>query len=86
VDGIDFWENGEPDRKFQILGVVDDKRGEGIISRSGKDSALAKIAKEHGGDAVVLASSSREFRGIDDQGNANYRRLTKVVVVKYLPQ
>jgi hypothetical protein len=86
VDGIDFWENGEPDRKYKILGVIDDSRGEGLISRSGKDGAIAKVVRERCGDAVVFASSTREFRGVDlDSGAARYRRITKVVVVKYVP-
>jgi hypothetical protein len=86
VNGIDFWENGEPDRKYKILGVIDDSRGEGLISRSGKDNAIAKVARERGGDAVILVGSSREFRGIDlHSGAAHYRRVTKVVVVKYGP-
>src|ERR1017187_9647440 len=64
VDGVEFWENGEPDRKFHILGVIDDFRGESILV-AGKDGAIAKIAREHGGDAVILAGGSREFRGVD---------------------
>lgn len=86
VEGIDFWENGEPDRKYRILGVIDDSRGEGLISRIGKDKAIAKVAQEHGGDAVILSDSSREFRGMHlDSGNARYKRITKFAVVKYVP-
>ena len=85
VDGIDFWESGEPDRRYKILGLIDDTRGEGLISRSGKDSAIAKVAREHGGDAVILSSSNREFTGVNlDNGSANYRRISKLVVVKYV--
>lgn len=49
VDGVDFWENGDPDRKYKILGVIDDSRGDGLISRIGKDSDIANKAKEYGG-------------------------------------
>lgn len=86
VEGIDFWENGEPNRKYRILGVIDDSRGEGLISRRGKDKAIANVARERGGDAVILSGSSREFRGMDlDSGAARYKRITKLVVVKYVP-
>jgi hypothetical protein len=86
VEGIDFWENGEPDRRYRILGVIDDSRGEGFVSRSGKDKAIAKVARERGGDAVILSGSSREFTGVDlGSGAAHYRRITKLVVVKYVP-
>ena len=85
VDGIDFWENGEPDRKFKVLGVIDDSRGDGLLSRMGKDSAIAKVARERGGDGVIPSGSSREFRGVDlNSGAAHYTRVTKVVVVKYV--
>jgi hypothetical protein len=85
VNGIEFWENGEPNRKFKILGAVDDSRGEGWIPRSGRDGAIAKVAKEHGADAVVLVGESREFHGVNlDSGAANYRRITKVMLVKYI--
>ena len=65
-----------------------------------KDGAIAKIARERGGDAVILSGSSREFHGVDfaesplsfDIENisdlrigAKYKRITKFVVVKYLP-
>lgn len=64
--------------------MVDDKRGEGWV-HGGRDGDLAKACKEHGGDAVVLANTSREFRGMANNGQANYRRITKVLIVKYLP-
>ena len=86
VEGIDFWENGEPDRKYRILGVIDDLRGEGLISRRGKDEAIAKVARKHGGEAVILSGTTREFRGVNlDSGAARYKRITKLVVVKYVP-
>lgn len=85
VEGVDFWENGDPDRKYKILGVIDDSRGDGLISRMGKDSDIANKAKEHGGDAVIFIGSDRELRGVDlSSGVVKYRRVTKVLVVKYL--
>jgi hypothetical protein len=84
VDGVDFWENGDPDRKYKILGVIDDSRGDGLISRIGKDSDIANKAKEYGGDAVIFIGSDRELRGVDlSSGVVHYRRVTKLLVVKY---
>lgn len=83
VEGIDFWENGEPDRKYRILGIIDDTRGEGLISRAGKDSDIAKVARQYGGDAVVLIGSDREIRGVY-YGDVDYRRIRKFLVVKYM--
>jgi hypothetical protein len=84
VDGIDFWENGNPDRKFKILGVIDDSRRDGIFTGSGRDSAIAKVARERGGDAVILVDSDRELSGVDQYGDVHYRRNTKLMVVKYV--
>lgn len=84
VDGIDFWENGPPNRKFRIIGVIDDSRGDGLIQRSGRDGTLAKVAKERGGDAIIFLGQDRELRGITDDGAAHYRRMTKIAVVRYV--
>jgi hypothetical protein len=80
VDGVDFWENGDPDRNYKILGVIDDTRGD--ASRGSKDEDIAKVARDRGGDAVILLGSDREMRVID--GNVFYKRQTKVCVVKYI--
>ncbi len=83
VDGIEFWENGNPNRKVKILGVIDDKRADGLFSKSSRDSALAKTAKSKGGDAVVLMGSRSRAEGFTQQGNVVYSVSTKVMVVKY---
>ena len=85
VEGIDFWENGEPDRKYQILGVIDDSRNDGLIPQIRQDTTIALVARERGGDAVILSDSSLEIRDVDmNDGVARYRRMTKVVVVRYV--
>jgi hypothetical protein len=85
LDGVDFWENGDPDRKYKIVGIIDDSRGDGLISRMGKDTDIANKAKQHGGDAVIFIGSDRELRGVDlSSGIVHYRRATKVLVVKYM--
>jgi hypothetical protein len=62
VDGIDFWENGDSNRKYKILGVIDESHKHGylpgrfnrLFSDSGdRESAIAKVAHKQGGDAVV---------------------------------
>lgn len=84
VEGIDFWENGTPDRSYRILGVIDDRREDGLLFRATRDRHIAAKAKEHGGDAVILMDSSRFPSSVSDSGNINYSVLTKLVVVKYL--
>jgi hypothetical protein len=85
VDGIDFWENGDPDRKYKVLGVIDDSRGDGLIANWGKDSDIARKAREYGGDAVILIGSDRKLSGIDLRfGSAEYQQMTKFLVVQYM--
>lgn len=71
VEGIEFWENGNPNRKVKILGVIDDKRADGLFSKSSRDSALAKTAKSKGGDAVILMDSSSRAEGFTQRGSVD---------------
>jgi hypothetical protein len=67
VDGIDFWSNGAPPRKFKVLGFINDTRLKtgllGKIRMSGLESSIAKEAKNAGGDAVILVDASAETKG-----------------------
>jgi hypothetical protein len=67
VNGVDFWSNGAPSRKFKIIGYVTDSRLKsgliGIIRMSGRDSSIAKEAKKAGGDAVILTNSEAVTKG-----------------------
>lgn len=71
VEGIDFWENGEPPRKFKVLGIVDDTRGAGLIPMAMRDKAIAEKAKKQGADAVILISSSSRYAGSIASGASN---------------
>ena len=74
-DGIDIYSVGAPKRKCQILGVI----GTSTMSRadmmvlfgnSWSASALAKEAKSHGGNAVILASDRMQLLGWVSSGTA----------------
>jgi len=96
VDGIDFWENGEPDRKYKILGVLDEGskhhlplgRFSRVFSGSGnsdaRDSAIAKGTHKYGGNAVVFAAKNQEQSDDGQLGGRNHQRFI-LVVVKYVP-
>ena len=95
VDGIDFWEKGDPDRKYKILGVIEESRKHRlplgrfsrIFSNSGdtddRDSVIAKAAHEHGGDAVIFVDRSRSQSDIGQFGEQNHPQYT-LVVIKYV--
>lgn len=81
VDGVDFWADGAPPRTFKLLGYITDRRHKtglvGWIRMSSLDSDVAKLAKENGGDAVILVASEAETVGTvgssygSARGNAN---------------
>jgi hypothetical protein len=87
VSGIEIWENGEPNRKYKIIGFAQDNRGGGPIANAVWDSAITKLVKEKGGDAVIFESTTRVLSGIDPKyGYAQYSNRSKIIVVKYLDQ
>jgi hypothetical protein len=71
VDGMDVWTNGDPPRRFRILGIIDDERPGGLIPRAELKHDIVKKAREHGGDAVILLSSSSQLAGYYTAGTAN---------------
>lgn len=74
VNGVDFWFNGDPPRRFKVLGSVSDRRMKtglyGIIRMSGLEYDIAKAAAAAGGDAVILQSQGDDLLGVSGIGNA----------------
>ena len=68
VEGIDFWSEGAPPKKFKILGFINDRRHKsglvGMISMSNLESSVAEVAKKNGGEAVILVASGDETIGV----------------------
>ena len=73
INGIDFWENGEPPRKFKIIGIIDDERPSGILAMAMQKGSIAKKAKAAGGDGVLLLSSGSQLRGVVTNASAETR-------------
>jgi hypothetical protein len=75
VNGIEFWIEGQPPRKFQVLGTLLDERHEtgliGMARMSSLDSDIAKAAKQAGGDAVILADEGEKVTGVASSGTAS---------------
>ena len=96
VDDVDFWTDGIPSRKYQILGIISTKRKQrvplGPLSRAfsgsggsddDRESAIAKIARKHGGDGVIFVRGGAGATDGDDSGGRRHGR-TSIVVIKYL--
>jgi hypothetical protein len=71
VDGVEVWTNGDPPRRFRIIGIIDDERPGGIIPMAELKHDIAKKAREHGGDAVIVISSSSQLAGYYSAGTVN---------------
>ena len=99
-DGVDFWTMGDPPRRYQIIGIIRDNRGTGLLHGNAiGSSGIAKKVREVGGDAVILLDQNSSLKGIFSQGQATANgnqaygsglaipieeRTTTFVVVKYL--
>jgi len=74
MDGVDFWTDGAPPRKFKLLGYISDTRHKtglvGVIRMKGLEGSIAKQAKAVGGDAVILVGSEVETKGYIGTTNA----------------
>lgn len=75
VDGVDFWSDGSPPFKFKIIGVITDRRHKtGLIGKmrmSSLEPDVAQVAKEHGGDGVILVAAEAEGVGAIGMAQAN---------------
>jgi hypothetical protein len=101
-NGIDYWTTGSPPRRFQVLGIITDARKDRLFDGDVLGSAsVAKLARDAGGDAVIMGSQDARNVGTVTSFNANaygnsawgtgFRRritrtTTQIVVIKYLPE
>jgi hypothetical protein len=67
VEGVDFWSDGEPPRKYKLVGYITDRRLKsglfGMASMAGLEKDVALLAKKNGGDAVIQMGSETETTG-----------------------
>ena len=91
VDGMDFWLSGEPDRKYQILGLLDFRQGKrghghGHVSDmfSDPETEIAEAAKKNGGDAIVVVQVDQGTTDMGNFGSGDHQIVTHYVVIKYV--
>lgn len=87
VDGVEFWANGSPPRKFIIIGMVESEIGSGVGDEALIRSAVASEVKKRGGSAAIQINNNSSFAGVIRTAPgyymaANVRRM-KFAVVKY---
>jgi hypothetical protein len=94
-NGIDYWTSGTPPRRYQVIGMVQDKRyetpwrGHAIGSPS-----IAEKVKKAGGDAIIMQAQEEAGSGGGyGSGNGSFafmamagsKTISTMLVVKYLP-
>lgn len=91
VKGMDFWENGEPPRKFTVLGIIEDQRSSGSRSMGALREDVATLARESGGEAVVELGSQSQISSYYSMPSGSStvtvpirRNSAKFAVIKYL--
>lgn len=94
-NGIDYWTSGEPPRRFQVVGMIEDKRDEMLDGGHAIGSPnIAGKVKKAGADAVIVQSQEEAGKG-GGMGTVNSgfgflfaggsKTITRMVVIKYLP-
>jgi hypothetical protein len=68
VDGIEFWTSGEPNRRFKVLGFIDQSHYNNrsllsLIANANNDSELIATATKHGGDAIMFIGADSVVTG-----------------------
>ena len=63
VDGMDVWTYGDPPRRFQVLGIIQDERPGGIIPMAQLKHDIVQKARAAGGNAVIFVSSESQLAG-----------------------
>ena len=71
VDGMEIWVDGEPPRKFMILGFIDYTRDVGWMYAPPHRGDVVKKAREAGGDAVIKLNTQSQLEGFYSAGGAS---------------
>lgn len=90
VDGVDFWANGSPPRKYSIIGMVVSEVGSGIGDEGIIRAAVASEVKAQNGDAAIQINNNSSFAGIIRTAPGYYMaagvKHMQFAVIKYVPQ
>lgn len=91
-NGVDYWTSGSPPRRYQIIGMITDKRDEEWDGGHAVGSPkVARLVLQAGGDAVIISSQTEGgsgggagFGGMFALGGS--KTLTTMTAIKYLAE
>src|SRR4029077_19481963 len=64
VDGVDIWTSGEPPRKYQVLGIINDERLQAPFEMQRYYHDVASKVKQAGGNGAIEAYSNSQITAI----------------------
>ena len=87
VEGMELWTQGEPPRKYKLLGVIEDERADGPTARASYHHDIVKKARNVGGDALIQLSEKSKIEGyvINFESSSDFRKNRSLfAVIKYV--
>lgn len=96
--GIEFWEFGDPDKPYRIIGVIrqskKDTHGHRMLFEKFNRNQIVKLVNQAQGDGIVKVKDRRFISGYDTQHpmneydntqtTAEYSKASVLAVFKYL--
>ena len=95
--GLDLWTAGLPQGEFEVIGEISDNRPCGALAMCARGSRIASLAKEQGGDALILGYDGVGIKGrgfttglpatetpTDLLSTPGKREVSKYYVIRYL--
>jgi hypothetical protein len=64
VDGVDIWTTGEPPRKYQVIGIINDERLQAPFEMQRYYHDVASKVKQAGGNGAIEAYSNSQVTAI----------------------
>jgi hypothetical protein len=69
-EGMEVWNNGDPPRRYKVLGFIDDERPGDAKSMSRLFGDVVKQAREVGGQALIQVRSQSQVTGYQSTDSA----------------
>lgn len=93
IDGYEIWDNGDPPRRYQVLGVATVEDFDNVFGNQRMRSAIAEEIKKVGGDAAIVQDGYSQgqsmnmmfnSRGQVAMGPSMGKKQVRYRIVKYL--
>lgn len=93
IDGYEIWDNGDPPRRYQVLGVVTVEDFDNVFGNQRMRSAIAEEIKKAGGDAAIVQDGYSQGQSMNMMMNSRGqmavgpsfgRKNIRYRIVKYL--